>query len=76
MKKMVVKWPMVPITRSHFQALPIIYFSLGQNKTEQVSLFSPKAMRRRRKRAKTRHFDSIEVGGGVVQMFRLFRPRL
>ena len=48
MKRMVVKWPMVPITRAHFQALPIINFSLGQNKTEQFSPFSPKAMMKAR----------------------------
>ena len=28
------------------------------------------------KEQKTRHFDIIEVGGGVVQMFHLLFPRL
>ena len=37
---------------------------------------SPKVMMKARRSKKMRHFDIIEMGGGVVQMFHLFCPRL
>jgi len=49
--------------------------NLGQNKMEQLSPIPPKQWWRR-EGAKMRHFGIIEMGGGVVQMFHLFCPRL
>ena len=69
---MVVKWPMVPITRSHFQALPIIYFSLGQNKTEQFSPFLPKEWREGAKEQKRTILTALKLGEGWSTCFIYF----
>ena len=43
---------------------------------EQLSPIPPKSNDEGAKEQKTRHFGIIEMGGGVVQMFHLFCPRL
>ena len=56
-----------------------IYFvqDLGQYKMEQLSpIPPPQSNDEGAKEQETRHFDIIEMGGGVVQMFHLFCPRL
>ena len=52
-----------------------LFYNLGQNKKEQLTPIPPKRWWRG-KGAKTRNFGIIEMGGGVVQMFHLFCPRL
>ena len=61
-----------------YQTIVIIWcYNLGQNKKEQLTPFPPPKQWWRREGAKTRHFGIIEMGGGgVVQMFHLFYPRL
>ena len=52
-------------------------YNLGQYKMEQLSpIPPPQSNDEGAKEQETRHFGIIEMGGGVVQMFRLFCPRL
>ena len=43
---------------------------------EQLSPTPPQSNDECAKKPKARHFGIIEMGGGVVQMFHLFCPRL
>ena len=52
-------------------------YNLGQYKMEQLSpIPPPQSNDEGAKELKTRHFGIIEMGGGVVEMFHLFCPRL
>ena len=52
-----------------------VTYNLGQYKMEQLSPISP-SIDEGVKEQETLHFDIIEIGGGVVQMFHLFCPRV
>ena len=52
------------------------YYNLGQYKMEQLSTIPPQSNDEGAMEQEARHFGIIEMGGGVVQMFHLFCPRL
>ena len=54
----------------------IIYYNLGQNKKEQLTPFPPQSNDEGARRPKPAILASLKWGGGEVEMFHSFCPRL